>query len=1049
MAGGRRPESARLWWWWAVRAGKSEPVAWAAQNALATFASLLFLVVAGLRWPLACTTPLLVPVATIMIAPDRTVGGRLFAGGVIVAAFLCGSVLGGCMVSLAFLARGDAEPWMAYLPESWRRVGASPQQAAAAAQQQLRQALARQAVMDLPPAAEEVLADAAAAIKAAVEGAAGTLAVEVPAFGAAFWALLVVLTSAALLLLVLGRAHVASPAEGVQVQVAVTLLGTITAFAVTTQALTLELWWREIVLGFCYACLACFACCIVAGCLLYVKSAHDEVRSSLAALLLAYGRAISRAASQLLEPVAGGAEGVPASLGEQEERLRSRLEEMAAAAAAMATGSLEPKGAGSRQNRWEGGLQGTGEVRRQLARLNRSLGMAVVEPPWPGLCSQPGASVAAYQVVKAEVTLLFAAVAACTAVCGVARPAALRSAGLAELGKEGRAALSGALALTAAAWPTLRWRPVSPAAWAAQRGRLEGVAHGLAEYHSRQLEQAGLDYALAVDLQQVQEVLMLLPTAAQLLHRAEAMESAVAVALDVPAPAALSAVGSEPKGKTTDEELEAPPEPPAAPPPRPLRQRLAPYAANAAVLLALCSSLSTWAVVLRGAAAAARRLPALLTSRSARSAALRDPTNQFCFKLLLGLGLLQLGIVLMMWLLESGAIKGVLRSFGIAVGGLFALGVFSTAPLLNSPYYLAGLLTATLAALSLPAVVAEFRMLLGLVAYTIAGVAACTYVGCCGAPGVTWQAMLGKTLPTCVGAAWSSLLSLAFPRFASNDMLAQEAGALRASWANTRSMYEEVVAAAADGRRAPNLERQPGAVGSIVGQLENVNSQLGSASVDVRLQPLLSLVLRPPPPVVRLVLPRLRVLAATQLASVAMLGRAAWQQADTLADAASSKGVSGKAQPLPVLGAQGCLPPGQYIATCLASAELGTAVKEVLDAHAALVDACAENLERGRQPREVAALRARMEAAAAAAIGARLALHRTYHRRLRPGLLAAATGSTAGLADVVYSAWMCSLGHTMDELLATAATIASAPAQRRDSWLTAWLGAWAATRAQL
>lgn len=47
-------------------------------------------------------------------------------------------------------------------------------------------------------------------------------------------------------------------------------------------------------LGFIYAILASAVCSLAAGCLVYVRSTHDEVRASAAALLLAAGKRISK-----------------------------------------------------------------------------------------------------------------------------------------------------------------------------------------------------------------------------------------------------------------------------------------------------------------------------------------------------------------------------------------------------------------------------------------------------------------------------------------------------------------------------------------------------------------------------------------------------------------------------------------------------------------------------------------------------------------------------------------------------------------------------------
>jgi len=50
----------------------------------------------------------------------------------------------------------------------------------------------------------------------------------------------------------------------------------------------------QVVLSYIYVSLSLSACTLAAGCLLYVKSAHDGVRESSAALLLHMGKEISR-----------------------------------------------------------------------------------------------------------------------------------------------------------------------------------------------------------------------------------------------------------------------------------------------------------------------------------------------------------------------------------------------------------------------------------------------------------------------------------------------------------------------------------------------------------------------------------------------------------------------------------------------------------------------------------------------------------------------------------------------------------------------------------
>ena len=50
----------------------------------------------------------------------------------------------------------------------------------------------------------------------------------------------------------------------------------------------------QLVLGFIYAILASALCSLAAGCLVYVRSTHDEVRAAAAALLQEAGSKVSK-----------------------------------------------------------------------------------------------------------------------------------------------------------------------------------------------------------------------------------------------------------------------------------------------------------------------------------------------------------------------------------------------------------------------------------------------------------------------------------------------------------------------------------------------------------------------------------------------------------------------------------------------------------------------------------------------------------------------------------------------------------------------------------
>lgn len=59
----------------------------------------LFLTVVGLRFLLACTVAVFACVALLLLSPDRSAGGRIFAAAAFAGNIFCGMVLGGALVS--------------------------------------------------------------------------------------------------------------------------------------------------------------------------------------------------------------------------------------------------------------------------------------------------------------------------------------------------------------------------------------------------------------------------------------------------------------------------------------------------------------------------------------------------------------------------------------------------------------------------------------------------------------------------------------------------------------------------------------------------------------------------------------------------------------------------------------------------------------------------------------------------------------------------------------------------------------------------------------
>lgn len=115
----------------------------------------------------------------------------------------------------------------------------------------------------------------------------------VPPVGAGFWVLLMVLPMVALIPLSLARAH-KDPSVGILFAITTLFMGGQPIFATMLPAVDLTAFWKDIVSGYIKVALVTTGAMVVTGCLVYVKSAHDTVRSCMADILRSTGQRISR-----------------------------------------------------------------------------------------------------------------------------------------------------------------------------------------------------------------------------------------------------------------------------------------------------------------------------------------------------------------------------------------------------------------------------------------------------------------------------------------------------------------------------------------------------------------------------------------------------------------------------------------------------------------------------------------------------------------------------------------------------------------------------------
>lgn len=261
------------------------------------------------------------------------------------------------------------------------------------------------------------------------------------------------------------------------------------------------------------------------------------------------------------------------------------------------------------------------------------------------------------------------------------------------------------------------------------------------------------------------------------------------------------------------------------------------------------------------------------------------------------------------------------------------------------------------------------------------------------------------------------------------------------------SMQQEVMKAAQE-QRPPNLHPHLAAVELAMQRTTGVAAQLGSSTaIDVRMQPLMWLLL-PTPPVVGLMQPHLWAFAGCQLSCIGTLSRLAWLDTAAGADAGAA------------LPSSGSLVAGSFFRVFPDNAELQAGLAAMLAAQGEAINACAggwvgvqgaavgcrralqwhlapaaavptpvafhvclaaflyypaENLEQGRNPARVQRLRGRVAEATAAAVEARLAWVRTYFAQ-RQALLESGAAGKCCLMDMVYIAWLHAFMRGVDEV---------------------------------
>jgi hypothetical protein len=167
-----------------------------------------------------------------VLSLDRSIGGRLFGGIIFIGTVLSGAGLGGGLVALAWVARGDGRALVQYLPPDLQAVPPLT------TIQRWQDAFAQLTSVPLPPLLKELLDQIVADLSALL----GEL---LPAVSPSYWGLLMALSALSLLPAAAARAQ-PDFGKGVIVAIFVVFLSSMLVFGSLMPVLGPTLFWDTV-----------------------------------------------------------------------------------------------------------------------------------------------------------------------------------------------------------------------------------------------------------------------------------------------------------------------------------------------------------------------------------------------------------------------------------------------------------------------------------------------------------------------------------------------------------------------------------------------------------------------------------------------------------------------------------------------------------------------------------------------------------------------------------------------------------------------------------
>jgi len=336
-------------------------------------------VVRKISFASACLTCVFYGVSSQTFSLNRTVGGRLFGAWNWIGSFMCGGLVGFLIVTLAWLARGDATAVLEYAYDNNDSIS----------------------ILGEPGKYESYLKDAAWNPIPYWWGNATADAVRLlevlnsETVSAGFWALLMVLYAIFSVVYSYSRGFFKG-LEFMYSLISIVMMSMIVVLGGGLMPmLGQRLFWDHVVGAFIKALLLVCGGMFFSGTLVYVNSSHDEVRERTAMLLVRMGQSMSWLSSSLhvcmsevqrrvAEPQAEGGSDEKETDGKlKSEEIKNLLDEW----------KLRQR------------VVNIHELLKESLGIKAYIGTCFFEPPWPGICSQWGADYKKYDALLFQIQL--------------------------------------------------------------------------------------------------------------------------------------------------------------------------------------------------------------------------------------------------------------------------------------------------------------------------------------------------------------------------------------------------------------------------------------------------------------------------------------------------------------------------------------------------------------------------------------------------------------------------------------------------------------------